>query len=46
MTGVLWRYTPLFLIAAAWEIAPRSGIADPALLPPFSQVVVAMGRLG
>lgn len=45
MTAVLWRYTPLFLIAAAWEIAPRSGMLDAALLPPFSQVMGALGRL-
>ena len=45
MIGMLWRYAPLFLVAGAWEIAPRSGIVDPALLPPFSQVIVAMGRL-
>jgi len=42
---LLWRYTPLFMIAAAWEIAPRTGIIDPALLPPFSEVMAATGRL-
>lgn len=42
---MLWRYTPLFLIAGAWEIVPRSGLLDAALLPPFSQVMTAMARL-
>lgn len=45
MIAVLWRYTPLLLVAAAWEIGPRSGLMDAALLPPFSQVMAAMARL-
>jgi len=45
LTAFLWRYSPLFLIAAAWEIAPRSGMLDAALLPPFSEVMAAMARL-
>ncbi|MDH3315635.1 MAG: ABC transporter permease [Gammaproteobacteria bacterium] len=45
MTSVLARYAPLALIAIAWEAAPRLGVLDPTALPPFSTVVLAMGRL-
>ncbi|MPY71498.1 MAG: ABC transporter permease subunit [Alphaproteobacteria bacterium] len=45
MTAALWRYTPLFLIAAAWEGAIRAGLMDSSLLPPFSEVMAALGRL-
>lgn len=45
MIAALWRYMPLFLVAAAWETAARSGLADAALLPPFSQVMSAVARL-
>lgn len=45
MTGALWRYMPLVLIAAAWEGAPRFGVLDPTALPPFSTAIAALGRL-
>jgi ABC-type nitrate/sulfonate/bicarbonate transport system permease component len=45
MTTALWRYTPLFLIAAIWEGTIRTGLMDSSLLPPFSEVVAALARL-
>lgn len=50
MSVRLARLSPvifLALVAIAWEIASRSGLADPQVLPPFSQVVVVLwGLLG
>ena len=39
------RYLPLLLIAAAWEIAPRSGLVSTDALPPLSAVLEAWLRL-
>jgi len=37
----LVRYSPLLLLAAAWEIAARTGLVSTLALPPLSEVVVA-----
>jgi NitT/TauT family transport system permease protein len=42
------RLAPLIFlaaVAAAWEIASRTGLADPRLLPPVSQVLVVLWGL-
>ena len=41
MTGVLPRYTPLLLLAVAWEASPRLGIVSAAALPPLAKVATA-----
>lgn len=41
----LWRFTPLLLLAAAWEALSRLGLVSEFALPPFSDVVVAFSRL-
>lgn len=44
MTGrlaFLWRYTPLLLLAAAWEAATRTGLVSPSALPPLDRVAEA-----
>jgi len=45
MKTLLIRYSPLLLLAAAWEVAPRLGIVDPETLPPLSAVARAWFRL-
>jgi ABC-type nitrate/sulfonate/bicarbonate transport system permease component len=37
----LLRYSPLLLLAAAWEISARTGLVSTLALPPLSEVVVA-----
>lgn len=37
MRGVL----PLVVVALLWELAPRSGLVDPVLLPPLSRTLAA-----
>ena len=37
----LIRYSPLLLLAAAWEISSRTGLVSTLALPPLSEVVVA-----
>jgi NitT/TauT family transport system permease protein len=39
--NALIRYSPLLLLAAAWEIAARTGLVSTLALPPLSEVVVA-----
>ena len=41
MTGVLPRYTPLLLLAVAWEAVSRLGVVSPAALPPLDNVAAA-----
>lgn len=41
MKAVLVRYSPLLLLAAAWEVAPRLGFIDQDTLPPLSTVARA-----
>jgi NitT/TauT family transport system permease protein len=46
--GWVVRLAPLAFLAAlavAWEVASRSGIVDPRLLPPFSDVVSTLAGL-
>jgi NitT/TauT family transport system permease protein len=46
--GLLVRLAPfifLALLAAAWEAASRSGLVDPRLLPPFSDVAATLAGL-
>jgi NitT/TauT family transport system permease protein len=40
--NALGRYAPLLLLAAAWETAPRIGLANPEILPPLSIVLAAL----
>ncbi len=37
----LWRYSPLILLALAWEIGARTGIVSTLALPPLSEVLVS-----
>jgi NitT/TauT family transport system permease protein len=39
--NALIRYSPLLLLAAAWEISARTGLVSTLALPPLSEVVVA-----
>jgi ABC-type nitrate/sulfonate/bicarbonate transport system permease component len=37
----LWRYSPLILLALAWEICARTGMVSTLALPPLSEVLVS-----
>jgi NitT/TauT family transport system permease protein len=37
----LWRYSPLIILALAWEIGARTGIVSTLALPPLSEVIVS-----
>ncbi|MCC6777425.1 MAG: ABC transporter permease [Hyphomicrobiales bacterium] len=37
----LWRYSPLLLLALAWEACARFGLVSTLALPPLSEVVLA-----
>ena len=39
--NALIRYSPLLLLALAWEISARTGLVSTLALPPLSEVVVA-----
>ncbi len=41
ISGALWRYLPIALLALAWEAATRLGLVAPALLPPLDRVFAA-----
>src|SRR5262249_34372173 len=41
MGSALLRYSPLFLLAVAWEIATRTGLVSTLALPPLSTVIAA-----
>jgi ABC-type nitrate/sulfonate/bicarbonate transport system permease component len=41
----LWRYSPLILLALAWEISARTGLVSTLALPPLSEVVVSWFEL-
>ena len=41
MRSALLRYSPLFLLAVAWEIATRTGLVSTLALPPLSTVIAA-----
>ena len=43
--SILWRSLPLILLAAAWEIAARSGLVSQYLLPPFSDVMATLASM-
>lgn len=45
MMRFLLRYTPLLLLALAWEILTRAGLVSALALPPLSEVAVAWGDL-
>ncbi|MDQ2801509.1 MAG: ABC transporter permease [Pseudomonadota bacterium] len=45
MTRFLVRWAPLAIVAAAWELAPRLGLVNPAALPPLSAVLAAFWQL-
>ena len=40
MKDTFVRYSPLLIIAIAWELAPRLGLVSEALLPPFSTILI------
>ena len=39
--GTLWRYSPLLLLAVAWELVSRFELVSSSALPPLSDVVAA-----
>ena len=41
MNAALLRYTPLLLLALAWEVSARTGLVSTLALPPLSTVVSA-----
>ncbi len=41
----VWRLAPLLLLPLCWEAAIRSGVADPAFLPPLGAIARAMADL-
>ncbi len=41
----LWRYSPLILLALAWEIGARTGMVSTLALPPLSEVLVSWFEL-
>ncbi|MEK6709670.1 MAG: hypothetical protein AABZ64_03745, partial [Nitrospinota bacterium] len=41
----LGRYSPLLYLVAAWELVTASGVVPEMVLPRFSDVVAAWGRL-
>jgi ABC-type nitrate/sulfonate/bicarbonate transport system permease component len=43
--GTLFRYTPLLLLALAWEAGTRTGLISPLALPPLTDVLAAWFRL-
>lgn len=43
--GTFFRYSPLLIIALAWELAPRLGLVSELLLPPVSLIVSDGARL-
>lgn len=42
---LLGKYSPLLYLVAAWELAAAAGLVADDVLPSFSQVVAALGRL-
>jgi NitT/TauT family transport system permease protein len=42
---ILVRLALLALVLGAWELLPRSGVINPLLLPPLSQVLAMLGEL-
>jgi NitT/TauT family transport system permease protein len=41
MNSAVLRYTPLLLLAFAWEVSARSGLVSTLALPPLSAVIAA-----
>jgi NitT/TauT family transport system permease protein len=41
LRSALWRYTPLFLLALAWEAATRAHLVSQNALPTFSSVIAS-----
>jgi NitT/TauT family transport system permease protein len=41
MRSALVRYSPLLLLALAWEVAARTGVVSTLALPPLSSVIAA-----
>jgi NitT/TauT family transport system permease protein len=41
LRGLLWRYTPILLLALLWEGSTRLGLVSPLELPALDQVVTA-----
>ncbi len=45
VAATLWRYSPLLILAGAWEMIPRVGLISPEVLPPLTDVGVRFGEL-
>ncbi len=45
VAATLWRYSPLLILAFAWEMIPRVGLISPEVLPPLTDVGVRFGEL-
>jgi NitT/TauT family transport system permease protein len=45
IVSALWRYTPLLLLAAAWEIVTRAHLVSPSVLPTLSSVIGSLFHL-
>jgi NitT/TauT family transport system permease protein len=45
MIAFVIRWSPLAILALAWEAAPRLGLVNPSALPPLSSVLVAFWHL-
>src|SRR5258708_640937 len=45
MKAAFLRYTPLLLLALAWEVGARTGVVSTLALPPLSTVVAAWVEL-
>jgi NitT/TauT family transport system permease protein len=41
MTGAIWRYVPLLIVAALWEAIARSGLVSASALPALSKIGLA-----
>jgi NitT/TauT family transport system permease protein len=41
LIGGLWRYTPLLILALAWEAVTRLGLVSPMAMPALDKVIVA-----
>lgn len=45
MLRMFWRYTPLLLVAIAWETITRTHLVSPSVLPPLSLVLITLVNL-
>ena len=45
MTAFLVKWSPLAIIALAWQLAPTLGLVSPSALPPITTILAALYRL-